>query len=445
MNRKLISLLSILFFTSSAFAEITLYDQNNWKVGLGGFVEFDTMYDTTRSLTEVVGNTAIAKKGTFNGDNGRTQFSLRNTRLSFNIQAPVADGWKSRGYLETDFLGYDPSVAASGTTNSESSFYSNPTLRLRHAYLSAEKDGLQVILGQTWSLFGWQPAYVLSTVSVAPVTGTLYQRSPRIGAVKTMNVGGENDLQLGLSLQRPSQRDGKIPNVDAAIRWLSNARKSGFASANSEIKTQPLSVGLSGTYRNFESPTAGGSTDLVTNTPAFALAANALIPVLASSDGKDVSNTLTLGGEFTVGRGYGDQFPSWTGGLVQQAAGVASAVPSTANLDSGLGGYNSTGAFELLKLQTWNTQLQYHLDGKSFVTTGYGQIWSSNLSDFLTGAGQTAGNLYDRSQVAFLNVAHDCTPQVRVALEFDQFTTHYVNDGAVNHDNRYIFASYFRF
>ncbi len=436
--------LGILVIVSTASAEVTLLDQNQWKVGLSGFVELDTIYDTTRSLPEVVGNTAIAKKGTFDGDNGRTQFSIRNTRLSFNVIAPEVDGWKTRGYIETDFLGYDPSVAASGTTNSEASFYSNPTMRLRHAFLSADQNGWQVLAGQTWNLFGWQPAFVPSSVSISPLAGILYQRAERIGVSKTIS-GDTQSVQIATSLQKPSQRDGRIPNVDLGIKWSDNARKSGFASSNSDIKTQPMSFGLSGTYRNFTYPNSSTSTTESTSMAGLAAAADVLIPVIASDDGKDVSHTLTATGEFTIGKGYGDEFPSWTGGLAQLNTSSAAPAPNSITLDQGLGGYNNGGAFELIRLRTFNGQLQYHLNGKCFFTAGYGQLFSNNLGNFISGAGQTSSRLYDRTEAKFVNWVHDFTSQFRIAFEFDQFTTHYVADGAVNHDNRYIMATYFRF
>ena len=176
---------------------------------------------------------------------------------------------------------------------------------------------------------------------------------------------------------------------------------------------------------------------------AFALAVNAMVPILASSDGKDVSNTLTASGEFTTGRGYGDMFPSWTGGLSQTF--TAATATNNTNLDPGLGGYDVNGNFDLIKLRTFNAQLQYHLDGKTFVTGGYGQLFSSNISDFNGATGVTAAGLYDRSEAKFVNVGHDFTDHVRLAVEFDQFTTHYVSDGATAFDNRYMLASYFRF
>ena len=79
------------------------------------------------------------------------------------------------------------------------------------------------------------------------------------------------------------------------------------------------------------------------------------------------------------------------------------------------------------------------------MTLGYGQIWSSNVSNFIGAVGVSNSGLYDRSESKFLNLVHDFNTAIRMAVEFDQFNTHYAFDGAVAHDNRYMLATYFRF
>src|SRR4051812_26689807 len=90
MLRLVISLLN----SEPAHCAVTLLDKDEWKFQVGGFVETDMINDTTRSFTEVVGNGAVARSNTFAGDNGRTQFSVRNSRFAFTVLAPVQNGWK---------------------------------------------------------------------------------------------------------------------------------------------------------------------------------------------------------------------------------------------------------------------------------------------------------------------------------------------------------------
>jgi hypothetical protein len=426
--------------TSSAFAAVTVVDKDDWKFLIGGFAEMDTVHDSTRSLTEVVGNTPIDRPGTFAGDNGRTQFSTRNSRLAFTILPPVQDDWKSKGYLEFDLLGYDPTPAAG--TNSEASFFSNATLRVRHAYLNAESSGWSILAGQTWSLFGWQPYYVISTVAPSPGPGVLYQRTPQVTASKLIEFSDENKLQTALSMARPSQRDGEIPNFDAGLRLLLGGRRSGFASATSEVTAEPMSVAVSGSYRQFT--TANGTTSAAgtSHSSGSAGAVSILLPLLTTSDGKDASNTLTLTGEFTEGRGYADEFSGLSGNLSQMPNGAGAS--GSTNLDGGLGGFDSSQSFQLINLQSANAQLQYHFASSAhiFATLGYSQVQLFNIA----GLSPVTANktLYDKTQMMFFNVFHDFTKQIRIAAEYEDLHTRYV-DGVTAQDRRYQVSGYFRF
>lgn len=417
----------ITFYAPHAHAMLTVFDKDDWKLGITGFVELDSIYDSTRSFNESPGNTPVSRFGTTNGDNGRTQMSLRNSRLALSLDAPEVDEWKTNGYIETDFLGYDPSAPAV----TENAYFTNPTLRLRHAYFSVEKNGWQILAGQTWSLFGWQSGYFLSTVSVAPVAGMLYQRTPRASVIKTIDLGATHSVQTGVSLERPTQRDSTVPNVQAALKWMFAGRKSAYATPTGwDPRGVPMSVEVSGTFREYEfSNTIHQSGE--------AIATDIQIPILESHD-KDLSNSITLTGEFTYGTGYGDEFSNWTGGLPQLS--TASNPPATTNLDPGLGGATQAGGFALVDLQTFNGQLQYFLNNTQWFTIGYAQLSSSNMAQFIPSAG-----IYDKTEVYFVNAAHDFTPHVRVALEAAQFVTHYLSDLSRARDNRVILSGFFRF
>ncbi len=63
--------------------------------------------------TDTTGNKVIPD----NGANGRTQFSVRNSRLAFSLEAPEMDSWKSKGYFEFDLLGFDPTPGANKWIN----------------------------------------------------------------------------------------------------------------------------------------------------------------------------------------------------------------------------------------------------------------------------------------------------------------------------------------
>src|SRR4029077_9780651 len=131
------------------------------------------------------------------------------------------------------------------------------------------------------------------------------------------------------------------------------------------------------------------------------------IPVLAAADEKEPGNTLGISGEFTKGKGYADEFPSWTGNLPQLSTAVAATQP---NLDAGQGGFDSNNAFQLVDLRTWNLQAQYHLphEWQAFVTVGYGQLYSDNAGTLTPSTGKVP---YTKAETYFANVFKDVTKQ----------------------------------
>ena len=86
-----------------------------WATTIYGFVEADTIYDTTQSLNDAPGMAQIQRPGgkpgttpggTYAGDNDRTQFGVRNfAHRPAWIKAPEVHGIRVSGQAEMDFLG----------------------------------------------------------------------------------------------------------------------------------------------------------------------------------------------------------------------------------------------------------------------------------------------------------------------------------------------------
>jgi hypothetical protein len=434
-----IALAALLVGSVPAGATVTLLDKDSWKVLMGGFAELDMINDSTRSLTEVPGNTGIARPGTPNGDNGRSQMSARNSRLAFSVLPPATEEWATKGYFEMDFLGYDPTPNAGNP--SEAGFFDNPTFRIRHLYLQAEKNGWTILAGQYWNLFGWQPANVLDTVSVAGVVGELYSRNPQVRLTKTMSLTDLLGTQIAIAATRPVERDSSIPNGEAGIRFTYAGWKGAFTAASGDVTADPMSIGLSGTVRDLAHPsgTAGQETHVV----GSALAVDAVIPILPVSDSKDVSNSLVFSGEFTTGKGYGDLFSSWSGGLSYLATPAAAGSPIP-NLDAGLAGFDANGAYQLVDLQTFNVGLQYHLPWQlnTWVNVSYAQLSSDNVNS-LTGSIAAGSFSYNRLELITANLYHDFTANVRAGVEYAHMTTTY-SDGVQAKNDRIQVSTWFR-
>jgi hypothetical protein len=440
----------------NAQANVTLLDKDDWKLMMGGFVELDGITDSTRSFREVIGNAPVSVSGATGGD-GRTQFSIRNTRLGFTVEAPQYEGWNTKAYMEFDFLGFDPqntSASSSVTTanQSENSFFTSPTLRIRHAYMQADKDGYQVLAGQYWNLIGWQPYYFMGNADVSPLPGMLYSRNAQLRGLKAIHFGEQDVLQVAAALVRPPQEDSRLPSLEAGARFAMGERSSGFTGgATGGRATQPMSIAVSGTARGFSLPTAGTSSAATNSVAGYALAADTMIPIIASPDGKSVENTLSLLAEYTVGSGAGDLLNGWTGGSANPLnASKNSPASGLPNMDAGIGDFDSSGSFHLMHVQTFNVHAQYHLPSMfeaSWVDAGYAQLFSNNMGNIANSAGvmTDSGNLaYNREQVIFGNIFHEFTPHLRAAVEYARVQTDYLAGySAVN--NRYQVSAWFLF
>jgi hypothetical protein len=336
----------LLFFPLETKA-VTLVEKDDWKILMGGFAVGYLYNDSSRSLTEIQGSSPIARPGTMDGDNGRTQFSSRGTRLHFGVITPTSNGWKTKGLIEMDFLGYEP-TPGNVAGNSEVSFFNNPTLRLRHAYVDAQKNGWQFMVGQYWDLFGWDTDYTLQTAAQPPVTGVVFQRTPQFRIMKTTALTETVNLETGGSLNRAPQRDAEVPAFVLAARLSFKDRRAGFAAWTQDQRALPMILAVSGTLRRFETGIASGSSTIQNNYQGGAVAFNAMIPVISSKSEQDYGNTLAFAGEFSSGEGFADYFPGYTGNIPQ----LNTVNGNLANIDAGQGGYDANGVFSLVHLQS---------------------------------------------------------------------------------------------
>jgi len=406
-----------------------------------GFVQSDIINDSTESFNETVGDGKVQVGGVPAGSNGWTQFSLRNSRIDLLAKDSTAD-WNFKGYIETDFLGSSNGVTVGGN---EYKFYTQPTLRLRHAYVEGDtNDGWQILAGQYWTLFGWNMDYVLNTVAEAPVMGTLYERIPQLRFQKTLGDANGAQVQIAASAEKPDQDISQMPTLDLGIRFLMNDIKGRFCSATGAGKLMPLSIGLSERNADYYWNANGGST-LNQNIWASAVAADVLLPVMPASEGKD-DPSIVISGEYTYGAG--DTLPFNGGGFGGVAAigsygngapnyGASGGVGT--ELDGGEAGVVNGGLTPIL-LESYNGQIQIFLPPSigTIVTAGYGEVFAIN--------DVTLGGTYDDDSNIFVNAMQDLNKEVRVGLEYSQYWTHYTT--ATNNnptDQRLQLSTWYRF
>lgn len=442
-------------------AKVDALSKGGPSVEIHGFAQSDFINDSTESFAETVGDGKVVTPnapGTPNdGNNGQSQFSLRNSRIDLLAKETAAD-WTFKGYIEADFLGINDGSTVNGN---EYKFFTQPTFRLRHAYVEGDTtDGWEILAGQYWTLFGWDMDYVLATVAEAPVMGTMYERIPQLKVQKTLGDNKGLQVQLAVSAEQPDQTIGQVPNLNAGVRLVLNDMKGYFCSSTGATKLQPLSLGISERNADYWWSDGKDNNVLDQNVWGSAVAADVLLPVLSAEEGKD-DPSIVLTGEWTVGAG--DTLPFNGGGfgglstsfssVTNSGGGYTYGTPAAGSgvytvLDGGEGtAYAGSNGLQLIQLQSYNAQIQITLPRSigTIITGGYGEVFASNDNAFATALGTT---LYNDDSNWFVNAMQDVSKNVRVGLEVAQYMTHYT--AATNNvqnpvDNRVQLSTWYRF
>ena len=406
---------------------------------LYGFVETDSIYDTTQSFNEEQGNNAVQTRtaagggaNKFAGEHARDQMSVRNSRLGLVFTVPASDnGLKAMGVFEMDFLGNNGTNATPGNVpgaQSERDFFNNPTARVRHAFVDITKGELALKMGQTWSLLGWQPYYFPGEAVVQPGVGQLYRRFAQVRVTDT-HAFGDWTLESAADMAKPAEMASGSPEWHGGLRVASTKYK-GASIGGAGTSMVGLSAGVSAALipvrtASAENPTGG------------AVAFDFLVPIIPSADGKDRSNTLVWAGEFMSGSGVGGLEYS---GLTLGVPGVTNTAATGTAIDSGIAGVNTGGNVELIRYRAFRTHLQYSM-AKWSVSTGYAQVEGRNLDRFAF-----SNTIMPKIQYGYVAAFYDPVNWLRFAAEVSQTRDTY-NDTANRFaaNNRYQASAYFLF
>ena len=401
-----------------------------WSTTLYGFVEADSIFDSTESFNDLAGNTQIARTGTYQANNHRLMFGVRNSRIGFRLRAPEYHKVRASAMLEMDFLGNQPPNAT------EAAFFTNPTFRIRHFNLKVETPIVDVLIGQYWQLFGWQSTYQPNSVEIQGVPGEVYSRTPQIRLSKTLKPGPLT-LELAAAIMRPPQRDSSYPEGQFGGRIAFN-KWTGLATTGSTgTAIQPLSIAVTADVRRFALPEFSANPGKSVDSPiGWGVAVDGLIPILPARPNKK-GNALTLTAEYAYGVGTADLYTGLNGGVTNPALPnptMATPAPTyTPNIDPGLAVFNINGInVDLIQWQSYIFGLQYYLPGlkgRGWISANYSHMDSNNSSSH--GA---ANKVRFKEDWADVNLFGDVTPAVRIGLEYAWFRDQYVDGNApVNH------------
>jgi hypothetical protein len=324
---------------------------------LYGFIELDVMHDSTQSFTEAATNNTMARPATLAGDNPRTQFTARDSRVGLVLGAPQLGRVRTSAVVEVDFFGNLQPTATEDVT------FSTPALRLRHAYVKFETPAVDVLAGLTSDLFAWGGAgFYPNTVAFLGVPGQIYHRDPQLRLSKVVT-GRSVAFEVAAAAVRPAQRDGEIPDGQgglrlAFLRWMGSSGQGA-----SPPKPAPASLGVSGIYRHFSVPAFTTSAANPKKANGWGAAVNLFLPIIPAKSADDLGNTLSATAEATMGAGISNLYTGLTGGVLfptlpnpTMMLPVPIFVP---DVDQGLVTYDADGNLQPVKWRALVVGLQY--------------------------------------------------------------------------------------
>ncbi len=428
-----------------------------------GFIELDSMYDSTQSFSDSAGGSSIARPGSYANGNGRTTFGVRNSRLGFKLTGPGTESLKTSGIFEMDFLGNQPqsspTVVAPSTgvpTVSEGSYFTSPTFRIRHAALKLATPIVDILAGQDWSLFGWQSMFHPNTVEIQGVPGQIYARTPQIRLSHLFDAGLVG-VEVALAGARPAQRDSAIPDGLGGVRFILNNWKGLHTAGATGMAVDPLSIGVSGIARRFKVPNFSDKPTFSRTLNGWGISVDGLIPVIPAKSSKD-DNALSLTGSFVYGRGIADLYTGFTGGAFTPAVQSGNGGPFTAqDVDNGLAVYDPTGVMHVIYWRSYILGAQYYLPNflpasmRIWISGNYSHINSNNI-DTLSDNSSTPGTpssaattkIFNKEDWADGNLFFAANDAIRFGLEYAWFRQTYL-DGVQATDKRVQFSAFYVF
>jgi hypothetical protein len=409
-----------------------------WGVTFYGFVEADYLQDTTRSYDDAMGSSLVARRDTYAGRVGRSQFSMRNTRLGMKFESPTLGGVKPTAVLEADFFGQ-----AHSADTTEKAFYDSPTFRLRHAYFKLQNDYVDVLAGKTYDVFGWQNYFFGCSAEFLGLPNQTFSRNTQFRLSHEFH--GPVSLELAAAASRPAQRDSGIPDVNAGLRFSVDSWQGISTPGNTGTTALPLSIGVSGVARQFKvNAFAPPPAQRSNTTSGWGISLDALVPIIPARDAGDRGNRLTVIGSFVTGSGIADLITANGGATFPALRNSAQANPAPKyedqDIDNGLVSFDLLGVVHSIDWQTFKLGLQYYLppSGRVIFAANYTHAHSKNLSKLFPAGGreiELIGRVADTSSYADANLFWDATPAVRFGAS-GQYTTVSYLDGEKPHNIR---------
>jgi len=411
---------------------------SKFSADIYGFVELDVIRDSTQSLQEIAGNSAIAHTVAptmavpmpptpYGANHSRLTFSPRNSRFGVKLKGPDSPDFKTSAVMEMDFLGNQP------TGISDSALLTNPAFRIRHMFLKLETPYLHILAGQTWNLFGWGASYFPNTVQIFGLPGQIFNRTPTFRLTAPIKTDAVT-VEIAAGASRGVQRDGGWPDLVGGLRLLVNNWKGVHTANSTGTSIDAAGIGVSGIYRRMNVnafPDNANKSDVSKH--GQGLSVDLMIPIIPVT-GTDKGNGLTLTGSFVVGSGIGDLYTGLTGGTGVGNPGRVNGMDAAyaPNIDGGVVVYDAGYNLHTIDWASGMVGLQYYIPcGCGWISANYSHLQSKNLKDLFPGK----ATVFDKQDWADGNLFWDVNAAMRVGFEVSWTQQKYL-DGAKGHDWR---------
>jgi hypothetical protein len=429
-----------------------------WAVTFFGTIQADYIADSTRSYNDYIGQTLVARTDTYEGRAGRTQFSMRNTRVGLLLDSPALGSVVPSAVFQGDFSGNQPGVpyVPPGSPGSaglpESSYYNSPTFRIRHAYFTLRNPVADVLAGQTFDVFGWQNFY--SPCALLGIPNAVSSRTAQFRLSRSFGAGGPVVIDVALEAARPGQRDSQLPDAEAGIRVSFPGWKGITTPGNAVTIAAPISLGVSGIAREFKvnafTPPPNQSSNSATG---WGLSADVFIPVIPAASVNDRGNRLSLVGSFVYSTGIADLLVVGGGARFPTLPNPAQASPPpqyTPNVDNGLVTFDILGVLHTIDWWAAKGGVQYYFPGlgRLIFSGNFTYAHSRNLSKLYPQGGteiDLLGSVADKTLDADANLLWDATPSVRFGISGQYTWVHYLLDSNSPHNIRGIAQALYTF
>jgi hypothetical protein len=404
---------------------------------LYGFAEFDSITDTTQSLGDVPGNALIARPGSYQGDHFRGTFGIRNSRLGLRIDTPRWRNLLATTVFEMDFLG-NPAPGAS-----ESVIFASPVLRVRHLYLKVNAPMVDVLVGQYWQLFGWQPYHGPATVQIQGVPGQVYSRSPQV-RISHVFPTEPISVEVAIAAARQPQRDGLIPDGQGGVRLLLPGWRGLRTIGATGTVVDAADLGVSGTVRRFSVPELSATPAKNYPTVGWGVSVDTMIPILRAKSGLH-GNYLTFTGSFVRGQGISDLFTQLTGGVgfpsLPNPTNASPAPMYNPGIDTGLVGFDKNGRVGTIGWQAYLLGLQYYFPpaARVFIAANFSETRSYDILNY-----GDPKKLYDLARWVDACLFVIPIPAIRLGVEYAYTQQHY-GDGVMAPHHRAQLSAFYLF